>query len=177
MPLSGLSATSEYAAEARYRAPGRRAPQDRPAKAEAQAPSAAPDGSFDPDYYASRFKTDLSQLQAFDGAREPPDPAGAEDDQKLFDFFGNLSVLLLAVRAGDIARAQAAADALEMEALVERSAGRRRGPAEPALEDLGALFGASQSPDEMAAGAAAGEFDGNFREREPAGAQCLRRYG
>jgi hypothetical protein len=141
MPLSGLSATSEFAADARYRAPGRRAQQDRPAKAEAQTPSAAPDGSFDPDYYASRFKTDLSQFQAFDGSREPPDPAGAEDDQKLFDFFGNLSLLLLAARAGDIARAQAAADALE--------------------------FGASQSPDEMAARTAAGEFAGNFRSTNP----------
>lgn len=157
MPLSGLSATSEFAPEGRYRAQGRRAPQDRSAKVEGQSSPAAGE-SFDPAYYAGRFKTDLSQLQAFDGARDAATPAGGENDQQLFNFFGNLSVLLLAVRAGDINRAQAAADALEMEVLVERSAGRRPGAAAHMLDDLGALFNAAQSHDEDAARAAAQEL-------------------
>jgi len=155
MPWSGLIATTEFAAEGRYRAPGRRAPQDRSAKPREQGASAAPGEPFDPAYYAGRFKTDLTQLKAFDGARET---TGGEGDQQLFDFFGNLSVLLLAVRAGDINRAQAAADALEMELLVERSAGRRSGAAAQMFDDLGALFSAAQSHDEDAARFAAQEL-------------------
>jgi hypothetical protein len=163
MSWSGLIAATELAPGARYRGPPRRAPQERPVKTEAQEPPPAPVETFDPDYYAGRFKTDLSQLQAFEGAREAPSPANAESDQQLFDFFGNLSVLLLAVRAGDLSRAQAAADALEMEVLVERSAGRRPGPAAAMLDDLGALFSAVQSRDENAARAAAHGLAADFQ--------------
>ena len=165
MPWTGLIATTPFAPEAHYRGPGRRAPKERPAKALAQEPPATPSEPFDPAYYAGRFKTDLSQLQAFDGAREAPGPSGGESDQQLFDFFGNLSVLLLAVRAGDIQLAQAAADALEMEVLVERSAGR---PA-PLLDELGARFGAAPSQDEGAARLAARELAADFQSAaEPA---------
>ena len=150
MSWSGLIAATEFAPGGRYRGPARRAPQERPAKAEGQEPAPAPGEPFDLAYYAGRFRTDLTQLQAFEGAREPATPANAESDQQLFDFFGNLSVLLLAVRAGDLSRAQAAADALEMEVLVERSAGRRPGAPTPRLDDLGALFSAAQSPEESA---------------------------
>jgi hypothetical protein len=157
MPLSGLSVTTEFSPEGRFRAPGRRAPQDRPAKAERQAPAPRPGH---PAYHAGRFKTDLTQLQAFDGAR---DPASAESDQKLFDFFGNLSVLLLAVRAGDINRARAAADALEMEVLVERSAGHRPDAQANMLDDLAALLDAAQSRDESAARVAPKELAADFQ--------------
>jgi hypothetical protein len=156
MPWSGLIATTEIAPEGRYRGPSRRARPTRPAEAESQDVATAPSQPLDPAYYAGRFKTDLSQLQAFDGARDGP------GEQQLFDFFGNLSVLLLAVRAGDINRAQAAADALEMEVLVERSASRRSGAAAQMLDDLGALFTAAQSHDESAARVAAQELAADF---------------
>ena len=169
MPWSDLIATTEFAPGGRYRTPDRRPPQDRSVKAEGQESSAAAGESFDPAYYAGRFKTDLSQLQAFEGAREPTNPAGGENDQQLFDFFGNLSVLLLAVRAGDINRAQAAADALEMEVLVEHSAGRRPGAAAHGLDDLGALLSAAQSHDEAAARLAAEGLAADFQNiAEPA---------
>jgi len=138
MPWSGLVAATEFAPGGRYREPPRRAPQERPAKRSPQEPPQAPEEPFDPDYYAGRFKADLTQLQSFEGARDAAIPANAEGDQRLFDFFGNLNVLLLAVRAGDLSRAQAAADALEMEVLVERSAGRRPGSAAHVFEGLGA---------------------------------------
>ena len=162
MPWSDLIATTEFAPGGRYRARDRRAPPDRSAKTEGQESPAAEE-SFDPAYYAGRFKTDLTQLQAFEGAREPANPRESENDQQLFDFFGNLSVLLLAVRAGDINRAQAAADALEMEVLVERSASRRPGAATPMLDDLGALLSAAQSHDETAARLAAEGLAADFQ--------------
>ncbi len=138
MAWSGLVAATEFAPGGRYREPQRRAPQESLAKTGAQEPPQAPAEPFDPDYYAGRFKADLTQLQAFEGARDAASPGNAEGDQRLFDFFGNLNVLLLAVRAGDLSRAQAAADALEMEVLVERSAGRRPGSAAHVFEGLGA---------------------------------------
>ena len=164
MAVSGLEATTEYAREARYRAPDRRWGADRANWGEAEpspvtAGVAAADYPFDAAYYASRFKADVSQLKDFVATTEtgPSDPSG---DHSVFDFFGNLSVLLVAVRAGDIERAQAAADALEMEALVERSAGRRPGAAasERMLDDLGRLFSAGRARDEGAARAAASEL-------------------
>ncbi len=83
-------------------------------------------------YYAGRFRADLSQLGGPAEPREErADVSDSQGDPALFDFFGNLSVLLLAVRAGDLPRAQAAANALEMEVLVERSAGRAGEPAAP----------------------------------------------
>jgi hypothetical protein len=154
MPWSGLIAATEFAPGGRYRPQGRRAPQDPPVNTEGQGASPAPDEPLDLAYHAGRFKTDLTRLQAFEGAPDMAAPATAEGDQQLFDFFGNLSMLLLAVRAGDIIRAQAAADALEMEVLVERSAGRRPGVAANRLDDLSALFGAAQSRDQDAARAA-----------------------
>ena len=78
------------------------------------------------------------------GRRRPARPPG---DSALIDFFGNLSVLLVAVRAGDIGRARAAADALELDALVERSAGVDSGGSRRMLEDLVAMLGAAQSRD------------------------------
>jgi hypothetical protein len=155
MSWSGLIAATEFAPGGRYRANGRRAPKDPAVKTEGQEASPAPGDPLDLAYYTGLFKTDLTRLQAFDGAREAATPANAESDQQLFDFFGNLSVLLLAVRAGDLSRAQAAADALEMEVLVERSAGRRPGVDANRLDDLGALFSAAPSRDENAASLAA----------------------
>ena len=163
MSWSGLIAATDFAPGGRYRGHPRRAPQEPPVKTEGPEPPSAPVEPFDPDYYAGRFKTDLTQLQAFEGAREAATPANAESDQQLFDFFGNLSVLLLAVRAGDLSRAQAAADALEMEVLVERSAGRRPGPAAHVFDDLGALFSAAQSRDENAARVAAQGLAADFQ--------------
>jgi hypothetical protein len=108
MPLSGVKATTDYPPDARYRE--RRAPFDRPTKLEdppaSPAPGAKTGEDYDAAFYARRFKTDLSQLKAFDGAEEstasPPDPEG---DSALMEFFGHLSVLLVAVRSGDISRA------------------------------------------------------------------------
>jgi hypothetical protein len=158
MPLSGLIATTEHVSEARYRE--RRAPPDRPNKPQALpaiAPFAADEAEdgYDADYYGRRFKTDLSQLKVFDGTEEAPPPPDAGEDSALFDFFGHLSVLLVAVRAGDIARAQSAADALELDALVDRNIARRSGGSAAMLGDLVALLGAAQSRDETAARVAA----------------------
>ncbi len=164
MPLSGLTATTEYASEPRYR--DRRAPQDRLGKPEAPlplSPSAAYDSGdgYDAAFYGRRFKTDLSQLQVFDGADAPP--PDAEGDSTLIDFFGHLSVLLVAVRAGDIGRAQSAADALELDALVERNVGRRSGGSAAMLGDLVAMLGAAQSRDETAARVAARDLANDFQ--------------
>ncbi len=160
MPLSGLTATIEYAPEPRYRE--RRAPPDR-SKPEVQPPVSPPAAveageSHDAAFFARRFKTDLTQLRVFDGADEAAPTPDAEGDSALMDFFGHLSVLLVAVRTGDIARAQAAADALELDALVERSVGRRSGGSSAMLTDLVALLGAAQTRDETAARAAAKEL-------------------
>src|SRR5579863_9775922 len=163
MTLSELTATSEYASETRYRDP--RAPQDRLGRPEDTSsldrPAAEDFGDVsDAVFYGRRFKTDLSQLKAFDGAQAPsPD---AEGDSALIDFFGHLSVLLVAVRAGDITRAQSAADALELDALVERNGGRRSGGSAAMLGDLVALLGAAQSRNEGAARLAARDLAGDF---------------
>jgi hypothetical protein len=159
MALSEVSATAEVS-RGGYRAPGRRGGQQHPPLPEPPPAieAAAEDFPHEVAYHARRFRTDLSQLSlpATPGAGEP-EASESQGDPALFDFFGNLSVLLLAVRAGDLTRAQGAADALEMEVLVERSAGRRGG--EPAsahmLDNLSALIGAAQSRDENAARAAA----------------------
>lgn len=164
MPLSGLTATMEYAPEARYRE--RRAPPDRN-KPEAQPPNppAASEAgdSYDSAYFGRRFKTDLSQLRVFEGAEEPSSSPDAEGNSALFDFFGHLSVLLVAVRTGDISRAQAAADALELDALVEHNVGRRSSGSAAMLADLVALLGAAQLRDETAARIAAKELADDFQ--------------
>jgi hypothetical protein len=162
MAVSELSATAEVT-RGGYRAPDRRAREDNPAPpplpvAPPPASESLPD-TFPADvaFYAGRFRADLSQLglpaepeqQRSDGSESHGDPA-------LFDFFGNLSVLLLAVRSGDLPRAQAAADALEMEVLVERSAAPHGESASGrVLGGLGRLIGAAQSRHETAARAAA----------------------
>lgn len=163
MPMSGLIATTEYQPESRYRARERRPGSDRAVPADTGAASTAPpaEAGFDAAYYASRFKTDLSRLQAFDGAEEAPNPAGGEDEPALADFFGNLSTLLVAVRAGDILRAQAAADALELDALVEQNAPRRPGASAALVDELMALLSAAQMREEPPARPA-------MRERESA---------
>jgi hypothetical protein len=164
MPLSGVKATTDYPPDARYRE--RRAPPDRPTKASpaSLAPGAKAGEDYDAAFYARRFKTDLSQLKVFDGAEEsappPPDPEG---DSALMEFFGHLSVLLVAVRSGDISRAQAAADALELDALVERNVARRPGGSVAMLDDLVAMLSAAQSRDEGAARLAAKGLAGDFQ--------------
>lgn len=132
MPLSGLSVATELALGSHYPAPHRRAPPDRspPRPAEATAsgsPVTAGDTAVDAALYAGRFKANLAELRLSPegGVCADRHAPADEADQALFDFFGNLSVLLIAVRAGDLAQARAAADALEMEVLIERSAGRR----------------------------------------------------
>ncbi|MDE3174964.1 MAG: hypothetical protein KGM15_02515 [Pseudomonadota bacterium] len=117
MFVPGLGAVTDVTRDKRHRAGDRRAPDDPP---HAREPDAAPPpheegAAFDVDF-ANRFKSQIWRLGA--GAEEPPPDPG------LFDFFGHLNVLLLAVRDGDIERARAAADALEMEVLVERCAGQ-----------------------------------------------------
>jgi hypothetical protein len=159
MALSEVTATAEVS-RGGFRSRGRRGPQENPPPSEPPPVDETPAEVFPLEvaYHARRFRTDLSQLSlpAGLGAGEP-EASESQGDPALFDFFGNLSVLLLAVRAGDLTRAQAAADALEMEVLVERSAGRRA--AEPAssamLDNLSRLIGAAQSRDENAARAAA----------------------
>ncbi len=131
MPLSGLSVATELALGLHHPAPNRRAPADRPNRKSADTSAAGTPREFedapgDAAFYAGRFKANLAALNLSpEGlvSAEPPAPAD-ETDQSLFDFFGNLSALLVAVRAGDLTQARAAADALEMEVLVERSAGR-----------------------------------------------------
>jgi hypothetical protein len=135
-----------------YRAPDRHAGQETPAPPDPPPPpseSPADAHPLDVAFFAGRFRADLSRLGSDNGEAET---SAAHDDPALFDFFGNLNILLLAVRSGDLPRAQAAADALEMEVLVERSAGRR-GEASPPhmLDDLGRLLGAAPTPDDGAA--------------------------
>jgi hypothetical protein len=161
MPWSDLISRTEFAPEARYRAPARRPSKERSANAEGQPDRAAPEQPQDA-FQTGRFKTDLTQLQPFDGARDAAEQA-SETDQQLFDFFDNLAALLLAVRAGDINRARSAADALETDVLVERSAGGRTGAAAQLLDGLGALFDAAQSRDGEAAHLAAQELAVNFQ--------------
>lgn len=163
MGLSSLSATLEYPSG--YRPPDRRAVLDFVAPVEPAPPPPEPAPEFSPldvALFASRFKADLTRLRPPSEPVSDSDASEAESDAHLFDFFGNLSVLLLAVRAGDLTRAQSAADALEMDVLVERNSGRR--PAESSLlDDLGRLFGAAHSRDEAGARAAAGRLAGEFR--------------
>jgi hypothetical protein len=170
MAVSGLSPTAEVT-RGGYRAPDRRASQDNPAPLEPPA-AAAPAGESPADafpldvaYYAARFRAGLSQLGLpAEADSEPPEPSESQGDPALFDFFGNLSVLLLAVRSGDLPRAQAAANALEMEVLVERSAGRHAEAASThRLDDIGRLLGAVQSRDEVAARAVAKDLAAEFR--------------
>jgi hypothetical protein len=164
MSLSGLSANTDFAYDARRPSRGRRSLLDtRDAAASKGAPLPVTTANpFDPDYYASRFKADISHLKAFetdDDAFPPATPASptdADGDRILLDFFGNLSVLLVSVRAGNLERARAAADALELEVMVESSAGAWSAPGQPAmLDDLRQLLSAAQSGDEIAARAAA----------------------
>jgi hypothetical protein len=162
MSLSSLSANTDFAYGGRGQQRGRRASLDAVDSKGATPRIASENPSvnrFDSDFYASRFKTDLSHLKAFDSeddAFPPADRAGATDaegDRVLYDFFGNLSVLLVSVRAGNLERARAAADALELEIMVESSA---RPPGRPnMLVDLKHLLSAAQSGDETAARAAA----------------------
>ena len=159
MALSEVSATAEVS-RGGYRSRDRRGAQENAAPSEPPPANEAPAEEFPLEvaYHARRFRTDLFHLSIPAGLGDgEPGASESQGDPALFDFFGNLSVLLLAVRAGDLSRAQAAADALEMEVLVERSAGRRGG--EPAsahmLDNLSALIGAAQSRDENAARAAA----------------------
>ena len=172
MPLSSLSAKTDFAFENRFSSRGRRTMQDRLGEAEPVDPvtsvaDAPARDSFDTAYYASRFKADLSELKVFAGEQERVDApsADAEGDNSLFDFFGNLSVLLVSVRLGDLARARAAADALEMEVMVEHSAGAGRGEAGPPnmLDDLRHLLSAAQLGDERAARAAAKDLARDVR--------------
>jgi len=159
MALSEVSATAEVP-RGGYRSRDRRGAQDNPPPSEPPPVNETPAEVFPLEvaYHARRFRTDLSQLSIPSGlGAGDPDASESQGDPALFDFFGNLSVLLLAVRAGDLTRAQAAADALEMDVLVERSAGRRAGEAASThmLDDLSRLIGAAQSRDENAARAAA----------------------
>ena len=156
MALSEVSATAEVS-RGGYRSRDRRGAQENAAPSEPPPANEAPAEEFPLEvaYHARRFRTDLFHLSIPAGLGDgEPGASESQGDPALVDFFGNLSVLLLAVRAGDLSRAQAAADALEMEVLVERSAGRRG--AEPALiDDLSRLIGAAQSRDERAAREAA----------------------
>jgi hypothetical protein len=145
MPLSELSASAEVS-HGGYRAPDRRPSQDAPAPPDPPAAASASAEGADAfpaevAFYASRFRADLSQLgdpAAPRGSR--PEASESPSDPALFDFFGNLSVLLLAVRSGDLARARAAADALEMEVLVERSAGRGEPAAPHKIDEFGRML-------------------------------------
>ena len=82
---------------------------------------------------ASRVTSGVSRRSTGPRRRRRPDPA---EDSALIDFFGHLSLLLVAVRAGDLGRAQAAADALALDALVELSAGMGAGGLAALLGDL-----------------------------------------
>jgi hypothetical protein len=165
MALSSLSANTDFAYESRLPPRGRRTPQGLAGELEAKgvvkpvelgAGDDARGRPFDATYYASRFKADLSDLRGFADDHEGPLSADAPragytaSDNALFDFFGNLNVLLVSVRSGDLERARAAADALEMEVMVERSAaGSRAEPGKPSmLDDLRHLLIAGQSRNE-----------------------------
>ena len=164
MAMPGLTATIDHAAEARYRE--RRAAADRQHRPELRLPPSPPpaddsgDG-FDAAYYGRRFKSrPLAVSRRSTGPRRrrrAPDPA---EDSALIDFFGHLSLLLVAVRAGDIGRAQAAADALALDALVELSAGM----------GAGGLRGAARRPRRPSRDA-----DPTRRRRRPRRRACARR--
>jgi len=167
MALSELSATSEVS-RGGYRSPGRRGGQESAPLSEPPPAieAAVEDFPHEVAYHALRFRTDLSQLHLPAGLGDSePEASEAQGDPALFDFFGNLSVLLLAVRAGDLTRAQSAADALEMEVLVEHSAGRRAGEGASShmLDNLSRLIGAAQSRDGNAARAAALILSSQYR--------------
>ena len=173
MSLSSLTANPALAYDGRHYRRDRRALPDMTGEAEARsdgrpgdrsAAGGAPSGSpHDAAYYASRFKANLSDLEILAEEHDhvsSPQTWDVAGDGELYDFFGNLSVLLVSVRAGDLERARAAADALQMELMVERSAGGHS--AEPRrpnmLGDLGRLLSAARSGDEGAARAAAKEL-------------------
>ncbi len=164
MSLSSLSANTDFAYDGRRKSRDRRASLDAHdgLASKSGPPPIATANPFDPDYYASRFKADITHLKAFDNDDDvfPPEPPasgrGEDGDRILFDFFGNLSVLLVSVRAGNLERARAAADALELEVMVEGSAGAWGPKGQPTmLDDLRHLLTAAQSGDEIAARAAA----------------------
>jgi hypothetical protein len=161
MSLSGLSAKTDFKFDGRAYPRGRRAHFDAVNSKGAlpmTSETSPPGKPFDAAYYASRFKADLSQLKAFPKNDEEFPMGNAVDpegDRVLYDFFGNLSVLLVSVRAGNLERARAAADALELEVMVESSAGARRPGRLNMLDDLRHLLNAAQSGDETAARAAA----------------------
>ena len=142
MLVPGLGAATDVARDKRHRAADRRAGEDWPSPREPEAAPAVDAEPYDAAYYASRFKSEVWTLGASAEPQKPLPAPDHESDARLFDFFGHLSVLLVAVRAGDIERARAAADALEMEVLVERSAGRDlSGPAAlPWVADLGRML-------------------------------------
>jgi hypothetical protein len=176
MSLSSLSAKTDFTYDGRPFSRGRRAHLDAVESKGAQPMSSQnlPPKPFDAAFYASRFKADLSQLKAFPKSGEDfhtADPADAEGDRVLYDFFGNLSVLLVSVRAGNLERARAAADALELEVMVESSAGGRAAPGRPnMLDDLKHLLNAAQSGDETAARAAAQDLARDVKQTlEPRG--------
>jgi hypothetical protein len=110
MSVSELSPTGEVK-RGGYRAPDRRAKEDNPPPAPpavAPPPPEPPAEPFPLDvaFFASRFRADLSRLGLpAEPEQARPDAAESQGDPALFDFFGNLSVLLLAVRAGDLPRA------------------------------------------------------------------------
>ena len=166
MSLSSLSAKTDYGLGGHMYSRPRRAPQEKLGESEEREPArAAPEdfeGVLDAAKYASRFRANLAQLEVFASA---PDDAPASEpgaDDALFEFFGNLSVLLVSVRRGDIDRARAAADALAMELMIEGGAGETGRP--HLLQDLRHMVSAAQSGDEGAARAAAKEVARDVRD-------------
>jgi hypothetical protein len=180
MPLPSLSAKTDFAYPSPFHSRGRRPSHDNLGASEATdavkpveptAEAASFPNSFDTAYYASRFKADLFELRLVAEEQDnfdrpsPTHTGDAESDKNLFDFFGNLSVLLVSVRAGDLEKARAAADALEMELMVERSAAPRPDEAgQPnRLDDLMNLWSAAKSGDERAVYAAAEDLARDMR--------------
>src|SRR5436305_8839483 len=80
------------------------APRESP---EAKLPPAGESAPFDGAYYASRCKSEIWRLSAFAGEAEAPAPDG-DSEARIFEFFGRLGALLVAVRAGDIEGVRAA---------------------------------------------------------------------
>jgi len=167
MSLSSLNANTAMAYDGQLYRRERRSAHDVSGDAEARG-DARPgerDGNsrsgnpLDAAYYANRFKANLSDFEIFAEERADlpdtirPSPDWSDGGGALFDFVGNFSVLLVSVRSGDLERARAAADALQMEVMVVRSttglSGEARLPA--MLGDLGRLLSAARSGDERAA--------------------------
>ncbi len=143
MLVPGMGAATDVARENRHRPWDRRAREDPPNSREPDAPPPVVEEgvTYDVASYANRFKSQIWRLNAYAEEPAPPDRDG---DNRLFDFFGHLNLLLLAVREGDIARARAAADALEMEVLAERIVEPPPGP--PAAPRWAGNFGALSNP-------------------------------